>query len=334
MASLLGVLLELLRMLRSSVKDHIKRFPRSCWALLLAYLNRKLSEWWCSWPSKPGTHINPKPANPSFPGGRGGSCSVSCSSARHAARVAASTVPGSANAVNRSSRDGAESQPETPRSSSPPISATTRPVDHPPPVPSPDLNPRRRRVGERRPTNHSSGNVSIQSAGDRPSSRSSVQNDRSSRDWSPRGTHRQFGPGSSASRLRGRPSRSPSPQLSPQISTRLSSPSSHTREQLSPPAHPAKQRTTSIGWDVQNPSTESLPSINAQELAEALRLVTVEASTRSLSRISFADRSETSSQHSHMASSAQLNHFILPEGRILQLINSDQIPRYTKNTTT
>ena len=329
MASLLGVLLELLRILRSSVKGHIGRFPRSCWALLLAYLSRKLSEWWCPWPRKPGTHGNTKPADPSFPRGRGGSCSVSCSSARHAARVDASTVPASANAVNRLSRDGAESQPETPLSSSSPISATL-PVD-PHSVPGPDLNPRRHRVRERGPTNHSSGNVSIQSAGDRPSSRSPVQNDRPSRDPSPRGTHRQFGAGSSVSRLRGRPSRPPSPQLSPQIS-RFSSLSSHTREQLSPPAHPVKQRTTSIDWDVQNPSTESLPSVNAQELAEAP--MTVETSSRSLSRISFADRSETSSQHSHMASSALLNHFILPEGRILQLINSDQIPRYTKNTTT
>jgi len=329
MTSLLGALLDLLRILRSLVKDHIRRFPRSCWAPLLAYLSRKLGEWWCSWPSKPGTHGNTKLANPLFPGGTGGSCSVSCSSARSAARVAASTVPASANADNRQSRDGAESQPETPLPSFPiPV---TLPVD-PPRVPSPDLNPRRHRVGERSPTNHSSGNVSTQSAGDRPSSRSSVQNDRPSRDPSPRGTHRQFGPGSSASRSRGRPSRSPSPQLSPQISTRCSSPSSHTREQLSPPAHPVKQRTTSIGLNIQNPSTESLPSINAQELAEAL--TTVKTSTRSLSRIFFADRSETSSQHSHMASSVRLNHFVLPEGRILQLINSDQIPRYTKNSMT
>ena len=33
MASLLGTLLEILRVLRSSAKTHIKRFPRSSWAL-------------------------------------------------------------------------------------------------------------------------------------------------------------------------------------------------------------------------------------------------------------------------------------------------------------
>ena len=334
MASLLGALLEILRMLRSSVKDRIRRFPRSCWALLLAYLSRKFRKWWCSWPSKPGSHENTKPADPSFPRGRGGSCLVSCSgSARRAARVAASTVPASANAVNRLSRDGAESQPETPPPSSSSISATL-PVD-PPWVPSLDLNSRSHWVGEEGPTtgNHNSGNPTVQSAGDRSSvisisrtsSRASVQNDRSSRDPSPRATHRQFGPGSRASQSRGRSSRSPSPRPSPmnsQISTGFpsASRSSHTREQLSSPAiHRVKQKTTSIGWDIQNPSTESLP---------------VETSTRPPPRVSLADRSETALQHSHVASSAQPNQFVLPKVHIVQLINSDQIPRYTKNITT
>jgi len=339
MASLLGALLELLRILRSSVKDHIRRIPRSCWVLLLVYLSRKWSEWWCPWPRKPGTHGNTKPADPSFPGGRGSSCSVSCSSARHVARVAASTVPASANTVDRQSRDGAESQ----SSPSPPPISDTLPVD-----PSPDLNPISHWVGERSPTNHSSGNVSIQISGDRSSaisisrtsSRASVQKDRASQD--PRAIHRQFGPGPGASRPRGRSSRSPSPQpslINPQTPTGFPSPaSSHTRDQLSSPAiHRVKQKTTSIDWDIQNPSTESLPNTslpvtNLQQVTEAL--MRGETSTGPPSRISPAVGSETAPQHSHMASSAPPNHVMLPEGRIPQLINSDQIPRYTKNNMT
>ena len=314
MASLLGALLQFLRILRSSAKDHIKRFPRSCWALLLAYLSCKLGKRWYSWLRKLGAHGNTKPTYPSFPGGRGGSCSVSCGgSARrgYVARMSASTVPtSSANAATWQSRDGAERQPEIALPSSS-ISAT--PPIGPPLVPSPDL-------GERSPTNHSSGNLSLQSTGDgsisRTSSRASVQNDPPSR--GPRATHRQFGPGSSASRLtsRARSSRSPAPRASPvnpQNFTHFPSPSSHTREQISSPAiHRVNQRTTSIDSDNQNLSIESLPntsSIDAQELTEALE----ETSTRT-----------------------PLNHFILPEleGRILYLINSDQIPRYTKNITT
>ena len=348
MASRLGALLEFLRILRSSAKDHIKRFPRSCWALLLAYLGRRLSKWWCSWFSKSGAHGNTKPTYPSFPRGRGGSCSVLCSSSArrgYAGRVAASTVPASANAANRPSRDGAEWQPETLPLS--PISATL-PAD-PPWGPSPDL-------GERSPTNRSSGNLSIQSTGasDRPSaipisrssSRASVQSDRSSRH--PRATHRQFGPGSGASwprskgrssrsTSRGRSSRSHSPQpsiTSPQTFT--PSPSSHAGEQLSPPAtHRGRQRTTSIGLNVQSPSTDSLlrtSSINTQEHTEAL--MTGEASTGLRSDIFQADGLDAASHHSHTASSAQSNHFTLPEGRSLLPINSDQIPRYTKNIAT
>ena len=368
MASLLGTLLEILRILRSSAKTHIRRFPRSCWGLLLAYLGRKLSEWWCSCPSKQGTHRNPKPANPSFPGGRGGSCLVSCSSTRGcAARVAASTVPVSAGAANRQSREGAGSQPETALPSSP-IPATLS-VD-PPWVPSPNLNPRSHWVGERSPTNHSSGNLSVQSAGDslsmisisRTSLPAPVQNDRPSQD--PRETYGQFEPGPGASRSRGRSSRSPSPKpslntaqphyfdiaptgmhihahadrgisptISPQISMDFPSPSSRTREQLSPPTiRRGTQSTTSIGWDIQNPSTESLPNtplISAREFTEALMTVGTSAHSP---HISLADRSET---HSHTASSAPSDHIILqvPEGRVVQLINSDQLPRYAKGTT-
>jgi hypothetical protein len=310
MASLLGALLPFFRILRSSAKDHIKRFPRSCWALFLAYLGRKLSKWWCSLFSKLGAHGNTKSTDRSSPGSRGGSCSVSCgSSARgYAARVAASTVPASAaNAANQQTCDGAEWQPEFPLP--PSLSSATLSAD-PPWAPSPDLNLRSHWVGERSPTNH-------QSAGDRPSaisisrssSRASVQSDRPTR--APRATYRQFGSGAS----RGRSSRSPSPQpspISPQVSTGLPSSFPHTREQPSSPIiHRARQRTTSVDLGIQNPSTDS---------------------------ISLSDRWGTAFQPfytvSQAASSARLNYFILPECRILKLINSDEIPRYKKDITT
>jgi hypothetical protein len=44
------------------------------------------------------------------------------------------------------------------------------------------------------------------------------------------------------------------------------------------------------------------------------------------------DQSETASQHSIIASSAT-SEFILPEGRFVQLIHSDQISRYYESVT-
>jgi len=376
MASILGALLKILRILRSSAKDHIKRLLRLCWAPLLAYLSRKLNEWRCSWLSNPGTHRKPKPADPSFPfpGGRGGSCSVSCSSARgHAARVAASTVPASANAANRPHREleGAERwqvEPETaPPSPSPSILDTL-------PVPRPNLDWEIQwpGIGEQSPTDHRSRGQSIQSAGDhdrssisRTSSRASSQNDRpSSRALSPRSTYRQFGPGPGASQSRRRSSKSPSPQpslntaqphhfgpvptstnihahadgmsptISPQSFAGSPSPLSHTREQLSPPAsRRSTQRRTSIGLNIQSPSTESLPSaplIYPLELTE--EPMSIESPTRSSSPISLVDGLETASQHSQRTSSAPPD-YKLPEGCSVYPINTGEIPRYTKNIT-
>ena len=81
-------------------------------------------------------------------------------------------------------------------------------------------------------------------------------------------------------------------------------PSSYTHEPLSPPPMSELRRrrsSTSIVVNVQHPTTEPLP---------------MSSSTN--------PRSPTSSIH------PTLDHF-LPEGRFVQPINSDQIPRYTKN---
>ena len=92
-------------------------------------------------------------------------------------------------------------------------------------------------------------------------------------------------------------------------STDLPSSSSHTQERSGRPTI-RRQRTTSIGIDIQNPSMESLPdiSINSQEFTEEPMAM------------------DTSKQSS-------LDNLFLPEGRFIQLINSEQIPRYTKHDT-
>ena len=60
--------------------------------------------------------------------------------------------------------------------------------------------------------------------------------------------------------------------------------------------------------------------------------ISVDTSTRVSHHISPSDRAEAASQNSPTTSSAP-SVFALPEGRYLQLINSDQIPRYMKNST-
>jgi len=365
MASLLRILLEILRRLRLA-KDHIKRFPRR-WVSLFASLVRKMSEWRFLWPGKPGTIRNPKPAEPSFPGDRAGSSSVSggsvCTGGIGGYVVAASTVPASAN--QPVGRGGAELQSDTT-----PLTSTlaTLPVD-PTWASGPSMT--NRTVGSS-DANHSSGSLSSHSrASDGLSLRSisstslraSVQNDWPSQD--PRATFRQFGPGPGASRSRSRrrSSRSPSPQppqntaqpanldiastgahtyapadgaINPTIGlqglTDLPS-SSHTQERPGQLAiRRQKEKTTSIGWNVQNPSTESLPTItvNAQEITQEPMAVDTDAHP---SRpISPSDRAGTASQSPHTASIAT-SVLALPERHILKPINSDEIPRYKKNAT-
>ena len=80
------------------------------------------------------------------------------------------------------------------------------------------------------------------------------------------------------------------------------------------------------------PHSESLPttSINAPEItAEPLA---IDTSTHMPLHISPSDRAETASLNPHTISSVA-SVLALPEGRTLQLINSDEIPRYTKSAT-
>lgn len=353
MASLPSIFLDILRILRSA-KDYIKHFPRR-WVLLLAYLSRKLSEWRCMWLTKPGTFKNPQPAEPSPLGCRTGlSSALSGSISWSGDAVAASMVPASA---SQSTHERAVWHPAT-APPSPTGSSARLSVD---PTWVPSLNPTNQ-FARSSPAFHSTGNLSIQSASDRrsiittshQSLRSSRRNDRPLR--APRGTYRQFGPRPAPSLLGGRSSRSPSPMPSPstaqprhlvvdtlayaegriiptisrpQSPTAFPSSTSHTQGQLGPPpSRRGRQRTTSIDVSVRSPSPESAPnasSISAQEFTGDPK--SMDASPLSSPLIIPADRLETASPTTSFATS----NLFLPDGRFIQLINSDQIPRYTKN---
>ena len=173
----------------------------------------------------------------------------------------------------------------------------------------------------------------------------------------PRATHRQFGRGPDPSRSRERSPRpssrpntslsrpvtpiSPAPRLEI-ITTNLPS-AVHGSRRLSPSVPPSASTaythqplspltetlsSTSYGVDVQNPSTESLPispSGNNPITEEPLAIES--ATTHSSPDSSVVDHHDELVPGSPTSSNAEY----LPEGRFVQLINSDQIPRYTKD---
>jgi hypothetical protein len=367
MASPLKVLLAFLRILRSA-KDHaIERFP-GWWASFLAYLGRKLSVWRCSRPSRPGTFGKPKETDPSSPGGGASLSSVTGGSAclsGYAVAAAASAVPPSA---NRPSLEPTEWQPST-APSSPSGSLARLPVDQPR-APSPNLTPY---LHGGSIAYSSTGNLSTRShasasdrlsiiTNSRESLRGSVRNGQSSRN--PKATYRQFkhGPTPSQSRERLSPKPSsanlqnttnPPPRLevvtttgpthahadeeaiSPQSPAVAPSPSSHTHESLSPPANKRRGSSTSVIFNVLNPSTDSLSVTSATQppkFTEEPMTIDSDPPNHSSPVCSPSDRLKTASQHS-LATSSSTADFFLPEGRFVQLIHSDQIPRYTKNIT-
>ena len=119
--------------------------------------------------------------------------------------------------------------------------------------------------------------------------------------------------------------RRPSPIVQPSMS-------SHIHEPLSlPPMDETRgnMSSTSVVFNVQNPSTESHPvsSINPGQLTEAP--FAIETVTPYLSPVSAAADPH---DEAPILSIATLDNS-LPEGRTVQLINSDQVPRYTKNIT-
>ncbi|KAI0000136.1 hypothetical protein BJV74DRAFT_144743 [Russula compacta] len=350
MAAILEVLLKVLRTLRFA-RDYIGRLPGR-WASLFPFLRRKSNAWWRFWLGKPGTTFQGlKPAEPPSVSTRETSYSVSEGSAVvREYVVAASTVPASA-----SHRERTEGQPAT---ATPAVgihrrTSTSSSLDYP------HNQPRPRRLD-------SLSAVSIQSRSS--DSYSIIINSRESirapavgqPSRVARATHRQFGRGPDPSRSRERQSRSSSPTSRPHsihqrpdieiITTNVSfsahgegrdspviphSASSYTHELLSPPYPLGTRRGQSLtSVDIQNPSTESLPISSPTDPPPLTdEPFTIDsASVHSFPISTMADSHDESSQHSPIVSPPTWD-YTLPDGRFVQLINSEQIPRYTKDVT-
>jgi hypothetical protein len=352
MISMERVLLKLLRILRF-VRGYIVGHAAGRWSLFTAFLGRRISELRRSWNRKPGTSQNPRTAQPSLPGNRASSYSASDGSVDlRGYVVAASTVPGRL-AASSASLPVASFQEDAGQS------ATSLP-------PSPTSIPANLSVHQPHPlygrnrTANSSDNLSGWSAQSRASERLSrivnsrellhVPVDQPSRP--PRGIYRQFGPGVDQSTSRGQLSRSPSPTYHQNIThsdprLAITTPYVHShphdadegRSPVVPPSpsssmhgplRPLTNRNmrsgslASIKLYIQNPSTDTLQTT----LTEESMAMDPAHSTPSYSAM---EQFETASQHSIIASSATLE-FVLPEGRFLQLIHSDQIPRYDNVT--
>lgn len=359
MSSILKVLLQCLRIL-PLVREYIQKFPGRCTSLL-AVLSRKLGlVWRChDGHGKPGTSQRPKSSESPLFGTRASGYPVSHSSPSREYVIAASNVPESANYPSSQERAERQTATAAPTTGIPLTTQESLSVDHfhainpPPPFDAGIL------------THRSSGNLSAVSIQSRASDRLSViTTSRESIRAIPAGqpsrlsraTHRQFGrgPDPSKSRDRSRPTtpttnRPHTPHQLPRLeiitstsnaphsvhgddgvgSVNQPSPSSYSHEPLSPPLdrHNKKRSSTSLVFNVQNPSTESLPIssvMNPQPLTE--EPFGIDSATAHSSPVDLHDEGLI---HSPTSCSDHL----LPEGRFVQLINSDQVPRYTKNVT-
>jgi hypothetical protein len=368
MALVLNVLLEILRILRFA-RDYIKRFPGRG-ASLLALLGRKLTAWWRFWRGRLGSYGGRKSARRPFVGTEAGSSSVSGGSAAVGGYVvAASSVPPSASHPSLHERTEGQQQLATvvyPVSTHPPVIASLS-VDHPyghnPPQ---ALGP----GGLVNRSSGNLSVASIQSrASDRFSiittSRDSIRSTLGQPSRLPRAAHRQFGRGPDPSRSRerlsrpssrpntpsSRPHTPPNPprleiitnvpsaahgngRVSPLVPPTASS--AHTHQPLSPPtSNEVRRRNSSTSFivDVQNPSTESLPispsTTNLPGIEE--RLAEESTTAHSSPDLPIVDQHDEPVPSSPTSSNAGTLDYYVPDGRFVQLINSDQVPRYTKD---
>ena len=178
----------------------------------------------------------------------------------------------------------------------------------------------------------------------------------------PRAVHRQFGRGPDPSRSGERPTRPATPLSPPHtpiflpnlelITTNLPS-AGHESSGVGPvvppslspaykheplgssPMNEARRRPslTSFIVDVQNPSTESLPTTpfaTGPPLTEE-PLAMESATAHSPPDSPVVDQHDEPVPDSPTFSDAEVLDYYLPDGRFVQLINSDQIPRYTKD---
>jgi hypothetical protein len=362
MASILHVLLHFLRKLRftrGSIHHYIKR-----WTSFLAFLGRRFGINYLWHDKKRGTSHKPTVAERSF-SRTGGRLELG------EFVVAASHIPASASHPSLHDVVRATGPPQTTTSrASPPASVRAEPQrDHAHPTTT-TLGVgiySNRSITNLSTLSRASDRLSILQTHSRESLHAPVgQTTRF-----PRAPHRQFGRGPSASPSRERPSRSPSPpgrahQPSPtsriyplprlEVDTSNLHPTHvdsrnspitpptavshvHVHEPLSPPSlhgHRRRQSSTSVVVGIVTPSTESLPLSplpNQHPLTD--EPYTIGSPGDDPSPVADAPNArEGSPQHSPIASSpSAASDLELPEGRFLQLINSEQVPRYTKEVT-
>ena len=340
-------LLEFLRIIRVTAK----RFPGRC-SSLLAVLRRKLSQWWQRlWL---GNSQRSKPADRPFCGTEASARPVSGGSAAVSEYVvAASRVPASASASQSSLHERRPAAVGVHHPVPPTLSAD--PHDYP-------SNP----LGGEGVLNRSTGNLSTSSVQSRASAdrRSIITNSRESirapldqPSRLPRGTHRQFGRGPDPSRSRERPTDRPTPATGPD--TRLRAPSittslrsvTHGDDRVSLAVQSAassftyeqrsrlpslRSQSTMMTVDIQNPSTDSLSSIiPAQRIEEpfAIDSPTVHSPDSSAVDLRLEQHHGRHEPGSPTPSIHSTIEYFIPEGRIVQLIHSEQVPRYTKAVT-
>ncbi|KAI9508578.1 hypothetical protein F5148DRAFT_1283882 [Russula earlei] len=328
------------------------------WPVLLAFLSRRLSDWRRMWHRKPSTSQTSKPAEPSMSGTMAGPYSASVKG-----YVSTSFVPASASdsTFRRDGGDRFESRSVAAAVAAPSTSGPTRhSVDHPQahtPYTTHFLHGGDTAEG-------STSNLSVSSIQRRASDRLSIitANSRKSiRDpvgqpssHFPKAVHRQFGRGPDASQSRERLSRPPSPASRPPtphpspriVATDLPSSqvfhadggrpspiiqpsvtSSHTHEPLGPPpGHENRRKQPSIVVvDVQNPSTEELPIASSPTRTNPRQL------TEEPLAMDTTLSPPASAVSELLPEWPPISH--IPEGRIIQLIHSEQVPRYTKDNT-
>jgi hypothetical protein len=358
MALVLRALLEFLRIIRIA-RDCIICFPDRG-ASLLALLGRKLKAWcqriWL------GDFRRPKPAEGRFLGSKASSYSVSGGSAFvREYVVAASSVP-----VSASHPSPHERQPGKTVGVHPPVLASNA-VDHPHSTPNP-IHPFGGGSFVDRSSDSNLSAVGIQRrASDRYSIitnlRESIRAPLGQSSRLPRATHHQFVRDPDPARSRERPTRPSTPTaqsyapidpthrsveiimaLHPTQGDGEANPvfqplasSSLTHDPLNPPPKSEihmSQSSTSVAVAVPYPLTESLP-LSSNYLPQITdRPFSIDYPTDHSSPDPPAvDLHGEPPLGSPTSSNHPTFDYFLPEGRLVQLINSDQIPRYAKNAT-
>ncbi|KAI9509029.1 hypothetical protein F5148DRAFT_1375430 [Russula earlei] len=317
-------------------RGHIQSF--------LAFLGRRFRACWGIFLGKPGTFRAHKPARPPFFGARTSSNSLSGS----AVLISGSNVPTMASHVTLHELAQGQQAIVAQTALTPSILSADDPL-----VPNAPTQFEGRNL-----TWRSSGNLSIRSrASDRLSiittSPELIHDPVGQPSRTPGTIHRQFWSCPESSCSSEQLSRPSSPMTrthtaNPRLEIILTSPAhgdgrfspvnqpsppsySHEPRNL-PPMYENRRRQSLTSIVIQNPSTESLPlssSINPPPLTD--EPFAIDTVTTRLSPVSVAE--EGHDKPSQLSPSISSIDYFLPDGRIVQLINSDQVPRYTRNVT-